>query len=100
MVRQAFNALTDNRYKTKLIAFSDDMDGFRKVPTNLPNQDMLAEYLGKPLTEVPDPFGTHESFAAYNNAKLCEFLDGFGFEYDFISSTETYMGLVHSMKAC
>ena len=90
MVRQAFNALTDNQYKTRLIAFSDDMDGFRKVPTNLPNQEMLAEYLGKPLTEVPDPFGTYDSFAAYNNAKLCEFLDGFGFEYDFISSTETY----------
>lgn len=90
MVRQAFNALTDNKYKTKLIAFSDDMDGFRKVPTNLPNQDMLAEYLGKPLTGVPDPFGTHDSFAAHNNSKLCEFLDGFGFEYDFISSTEMY----------
>ncbi|PHR60125.1 MAG: lysine--tRNA ligase [Robiginitomaculum sp.] len=90
MVRQAFNALTHNKYKTQLIAFSDDMDGFRKVPTNLPNQDMLAEYLGKPLTDVPDPFGTHESFAAHNNAKLCEFLDGFGFEYDFISSTEKY----------
>lgn len=90
MVRQAFNALTDNTYKTELIAFSDDMDGFRKVPTNLPNQDMLAEFIGKPLTDVPDPFGTHDSFAAHNNAKLCEFLDEFGFDYTFISSTEKY----------
>ena len=90
MVRQAFNALTQNKYETRLIAFSDDMDGFRKVPGNVPNQDMLADYIGKPLTDVPDPFETHDSFAAHNNAKLCEFLDGFGFEYDFISSTEQY----------
>ncbi|PHR91490.1 MAG: lysine--tRNA ligase [Robiginitomaculum sp.] len=90
MVRQAFNALTNNQYKTELIAFSDDMDGLRKIPTNLPNQEMMAEYIGKPLTDVPDPFGTHESFAAHNNAKLREFLDRFGFEYTFISSTEKY----------
>lgn len=90
MVQQAFNALTQNKYETKLIAFSDDMDGFRKVPTNVPNGDMLADYLGKPLTDVPDPFGTHESFAAHNNALLCEFLDSFEFEYDFISSTKQY----------
>lgn len=90
MVRQAFNALTDNQYKTELIAFSDDMDGFRKVPGNVPEREMLAEYLGKPLTSVPDPFGTHESFAAHNNAKLCEFLDSFGFDYTFLSSTEVY----------
>ncbi|MEE9271970.1 MAG: lysine--tRNA ligase [Robiginitomaculum sp.] len=90
MVRQAFNALTDNKYETRLIVFSDDMDAMRKVPSNLPSQDMLAKYIGMPLTGVPDPFETHESFAAHNNAKLCEFLDGFGFEYDFISSTEQY----------
>lgn len=90
MVRQAFNAVTNNSYETKLIAFSDDMDGFRKVPGNVPNQEMLAGYIGMPLTDVPDPFETHGSFAAHNNAKLCEFLDGFGFEYDFISSTEQY----------
>lgn len=90
MVRQAFTALTGGQYKTRLIAFSDDMDGFRKVPTNLPNQEMLATQIGLPLSEVKDPFGTHKSFAHYNNAKLCEFLDGFGFEYDFISSTEQY----------
>ena len=90
MVRRAFEALTDGAYKTRLIAFSDDMDGFRKVPTNLPNQDMLAEHLGLPLTKVPDPFGEHESFAHHNNARLREFLDAFGFEYEFLSSTEQY----------
>ena len=90
MVRQAFNALTGNQYETKLIAFSDDMDGMRKVPGNVPNQDMLAQHMGKPLMDVPDPFGTHKSFAAHNNAKLCEFLDGFGFAYDFYSSTQQY----------
>ncbi|MGB0908438.1 MAG: lysine--tRNA ligase [Maricaulaceae bacterium] len=90
MVRHAFHAITDNKIPTRLIAFSDDMDGFRKVPTNVPNQEMLAEFIGKPLTDVPDPFGTHESFAAHNNARLQEFLDGFGFEYEFLSSTEQY----------
>src|SRR3984957_12947006 len=75
---------------TRLIAFSDDMDGLRKVPDNLPDQAMLAANLGKPLTSIPDPFGTHASFGAHMNAKLCEFLDRFGFEYEFKSSTETY----------
>ncbi len=88
MVRQAFQRLSD--IPTKLIAFSDDMDGFRKVPTNLPNQDMLAQHLGLPLTNVPDPFGTHESFAHHNNARLCDFLDSFGFDYEFKSATEAY----------
>ena len=59
MVRHAFRVLTDDKIKTRLIAFSDDMDGLRKVPDNVPNKDMLAEHLGKPLTRVPDPFGTH-----------------------------------------
>jgi len=90
MVRHAFHQLTDNKIPTRLIAFSDDMDGMRKVPSNVPNQDELAKYLGKPLTDVPDPFGTHESFAAHNNAKLCEFLDSFGFDYEFKSATEEY----------
>ena len=90
MVRQAFNALTHNKYDTKLIAFSDDLDGMRKVPGNVPNGDMLAEHLGKPLSDVPDPFGTHDSFAAHNNARLREFLDGFGFDYTFMSSAQTY----------
>lgn len=90
MVRNAFHALTGGEIATKLIAFSDDMDGFRKVPDNMPNADMLADYLGKPLTDVPDPFGTHDSYAGHNNAMLCTFLDGFGFEYEFKSATEEY----------
>jgi len=90
MVRHAFRQLTDDKIPTRLIAFSDDMDGMRKVPSNMPNQDMLHEHLGKPLTDVPDPFGTHESFAAHNNGMLCDFLDGFGFEYEFKSATEEY----------
>ena len=88
MVRRAFEALCD--VPTKLIAFSDDMDGLRKVPSNVPNQETLAEALHLPLTRVPDPFGTHPSFAHHNNARLCAFLDQFGFDYDFMSSTETY----------
>ena len=90
MVRQAFAALSD--LPTKLIAFSDDMDGLRKVPDNVPNGAMLAEYLGKPLTKIPDPFGKFESFAHHNNAMLREFLDRFGFDYDFRSSTTAYEG--------
>ena len=90
MVRQAFAALSD--LPTKLIAFSDDMDGLRKVPDNIPNGAMLAEYLGKPLTKIPDPFGKFESFAHHNNAMLREFLDRFGFDYDFRSSTTAYEG--------
>lgn len=88
MVMRAFKELSD--LPTKLICFSDDMDGLRKVPTNVPNQDLLAEALGKPLTQVPDPFGTHESFGAHNNARLQAFLDQYGFEYEFYSSTECY----------
>jgi len=90
MVLNAFRALTGGKIPTKLIAFSDDMDGFRKVPDNMPNPDMLAEHLGKPLTDVPDPFGTHDSYAGHNNAKLRDFLDSFGFDYEFMSSTEEY----------
>ncbi|CAN5376019.1 lysine--tRNA ligase [soil metagenome] len=88
MVRNAYHALSD--VPTRLIAFSDDMDGLRKVPDNVPNGAMLAEHLGKPLTEIPDPFGTHESFAHHNNAMLRDFLDRFGFEYEFMSSTQQY----------
>src|SRR6188768_3628463 len=90
MVRHAFRVLTDDKIKTRLIAFSDDMDGLRKVPDNVPNKDMLAAHLGKPLTQVPDPFGTHPSFGAHNNARLRAFLDAFGFEYEFLSSTDCY----------
>jgi lysyl-tRNA synthetase class 1 len=88
MVRRAFGLLSD--VPTRLIAFSDDMDGLRKVPDNVPNQEMMAKHLGRPLTAIPDPFGTHESFGAHNNARLRSFLDAFGFEYEFLSSTECY----------
>ena len=88
MVRKAFEALSG--LKTRLICFSDDMDGLRKVPDNLPNQEMIATHLGKPLTSIPDPFGTHASFGHHMNARLCAFLDHFGFEYEFQSSTESY----------
>ncbi len=87
-VRRAFTELTG--IPSRLLAFSDDMDGLRKVPDNVPNKDMLAEYLGRPLTRIPDPFGTHDSFGAHNNARLRAFLDSFGFEYEFASSTEYY----------
>jgi len=88
MVRRAFELLSD--IPTKLICFSDDMDGLRKVPTNVPNQAQMTEDLNLPLTKVRDPFGTHDSFGAHNNARLMAFLDDFGFEYDFASSTEYY----------
>jgi lysyl-tRNA synthetase class 1 len=88
-VRHAYEELTGG-YPTRLIAFSDDMDGLRKVPDNVPEQEMLAENLGKPLTQIPDPFGTHESFAHHNNAMLRTFLDRFGFDYEFLSATDCY----------
>jgi lysyl-tRNA synthetase class 1 len=90
MVRRAFRVLTEDAIKTRLIAFSDDMDGLRKTPENIPNREMVQANLGKPLSEVPDPFGQYESFAAHNNARLRRFLDGFGFEYEFVSSTDYY----------
>ena len=90
MVRHAFRVLTDDKFKTRLIAFSDDMDGLRKVPDNIPNKELVAQHLGKPLTRVPDPFGTHNSFAEHNNARLRAFLDQFGFDYEFMSSTACY----------
>jgi lysyl-tRNA synthetase class 1 len=90
MVRHAFTVLTEGKIKTRLIAFSDDMDGLRKVPDNVPNRDMLAKYIGQQLTKVPDPFGTHASFGEHNNARLRSFLDAFGFDYEFMSSTEAY----------
>src|SRR6202171_5385180 len=90
MVRPAFRVRTDDKIKTRLIAFSDDMDGLRKVPDNVPNKEMVAQHLGKPLAKVPAPFGTHPSFAEHNNARLRAFLDRFGFDYEFMSSTECY----------
>ncbi|MGV6812181.1 MAG: lysine--tRNA ligase [Brevirhabdus sp.] len=88
MVRRAFEAISD--IPTKLICFSDDMDGFRKVPSNLPMQEELKQDLHLPLTKVRDPFGTHEGFAQHNNARLRAFLDEYGFEYEFASATEYY----------
>lgn len=88
MVMRAFRRLCD--IPVKLTCFSDDMDGLRKVPENVPNREMLAAHIGEPLTRVPDPFGTHESFGAHNNARLRSFLDQFGFEYEFISATDCY----------
>ncbi|WP_375261815.1 lysine--tRNA ligase [Palleronia sp.] len=88
MVRRAFETLSD--IPTKLLCFSDDMDGLRKVPTNVPNQEQMAEDLHLPLTRVRDPFGTHDSFGAHNNARLRAFLDSYGFEYEFASSTAYY----------
>ncbi len=88
MVRRAFGLMSD--IPTKLLAFSDDMDGLRKVPDNIENKEPLQAALNKRLTKVPDPFGTHESFGYHNNNRLCEFLDSFGFEYEFASSTDYY----------
>jgi lysyl-tRNA synthetase class 1 len=91
MVRHAFRVLTDDTIKTRLVAFSDDMDGLRKVPDNVPNKEMLAGFLNMPLTSVPDPFSNeYPSFGAHNNARLRAFLDQFGFDYEFASSTDYY----------
>jgi lysyl-tRNA synthetase class 1 len=91
MVRHAFRVLTDDGIETRLIAFSDDMDGLRKVPDNVPHKDMLAAHLGKPLTRVPDPFSNeYPSFGAHNNARLRRFLDQLGFDYEFASATDYY----------
>ena len=90
MVRHAFRVLTDDTIATRLVAFSDDMDGLRKTPDNIPNRALIEANLGKPLTEVPDPFGEYDSFAAHNNARLRGFLDSFGFDYEFASSTAYY----------
>ena len=90
MVRHAFETLTGGAIATRLLAFSDDLDGLRKVPENIPNKELVAAHLGKPLTEVPDPFGEYSSFGAHNNARLRAFLDHFGFDYEFASSTEYY----------
>jgi lysyl-tRNA synthetase class 1 len=89
MVRYAFETLMPG-VPTRLVCFSDDMDGLRKVPSNVPNQELLAQYLDKPLTAVPDPFGTHDSFGAHNNARLQSFLNSFGFTYEFLSATQCY----------
>lgn len=88
-VRHAFKLLAPE-IPTRMFCISDDIDGLRKVPDNLPNQEMVRENLGRPLTSVPDPFGTHQSYGHHMNARLCGFLDSFGFDYEFISATEKY----------
>ena len=88
MIRRAFEVISD--IPTRLICFSDDLDGMRKVPDNVPNREMLLANVQKPLTSVPDPFGEFESFGHHNNAMLRRFLDTFGFEYEFYSATEFY----------
>src|ERR1044072_1172740 len=88
-VRHAYEELAGGA-ATRLIAFSDDMDGLRKVPDNIPNQEMLAQNLGRPLTQIPDPFGTDETFAHHNNVMLRRFLDRFRFDYEFVSAPDCY----------
>lgn len=104
MVRTAFRVLSEDKIPTRMLCVSDDMDGMRKVPANVPNANMLEAYIGKPLTVVPNPFDSDApSFGHHNNAKLCEFLDQFGFHYEFLSSTELYQaGRFDEMllKAC
>jgi lysyl-tRNA synthetase, class I len=90
MVRHAFRILTEDKIPTRLICFSDDMDGLRKVPDNIPNKEMVAAHLEKPLTQVPDPFNEYPSFGQHNNARLRAFLDNFGFSYEFLSATQCY----------
>ncbi|EYS90838.1 lysine-tRNA ligase [Bartonella bacilliformis str. Heidi Mejia] len=91
MVRHAFHVLTEDKIKTKLICFSDDMDGLRKVPENVPDREKMANYLGQPLSRVPNPFeDASPSFGAANNMRLCAFLDRFGFDYEFASATDYY----------
>ncbi len=92
MVRIAFRALTDEAIPTRLISFSDDMDGLRKIPPNVPNGEVMIPDLDKPLTVVRDPYGEFESFGHHNNARLRAFLDSFGFDYEFVSSTDCYRG--------
>jgi lysyl-tRNA synthetase class 1 len=90
MVRNAFRALTNEAIPTRLLVVSDDMDGFRKIPDNVPNREMLEEDRDKPVTSVRDPFGEHPSFGDHNNARLRAFLDSFGFDYEFVSATQCY----------
>ena len=91
MVRHAFRILTEDKVATKLLCFSDDMDGMRKIPDNVPDRAFLEPYLHKPLTVVPNPFGgDYESFGHHNNAMLRRFLDTFGFDYEFASATDYY----------
>ena len=89
MVMNAFKCLSD--IPTKLVAFSDDMDGLRKIPENIPNKEMMNTYIDRPLSKIPDPFEKYNSFAEHNNEKLKSFLDQFEFEYEFMSATDCYL---------
>jgi lysyl-tRNA synthetase class 1 len=97
MVRKAFETIAPN-IPTRLFCVSDDMDGMRKIPDNVPQKEMLQENLHKPLTSVPDPFGTHKSFGDNMNNRLCNFLDTFGFQYEFKSATECYKSGIYDEK--
>ena len=88
MMVNALNQISD--FPTEIITFSDDMDGLRKIPDNVPNQKLLNENLHKPLTQVPDPFQKFNSFGEHNNEMLKNFLDSFKFKYKFQSSTSLY----------
>lgn len=91
MVRHAFRVITQDKVATKLLCFSDDMDGMRKIPDNVPDRAALEPHLHKPLSSVPNPFGgDYASFADHNNVMLCRFLDTFGFDYEFASATQYY----------
>src|SRR5690606_13357187 len=91
MVRHAFRILTEDKVATRLLCFSDDMDGMRKIPDNVPDRAALEPYLHKPLTVVPNPFGgDYESFGHHSSAMLRRFLDTFGFDYDFASASDYY----------
>ena len=88
MLVNALNHITD--LPKEIITFSDDMDGLRKIPDNVPNKGQLVQSLHKPLTNVPDPFGKFKSFGEHNNEMLKNFLNKFNFNYTFKSSTELY----------
>ena len=90
MVKQAFEILSEGKIPTRFLCFSDDLDGLRKIPENIPNPSEYKIFLDQPLSDIPDPFGTHKSYAAHMNARLCSFLDKFGFNYEFMSATDCY----------
>ena len=91
MVRTAFRLLTRDQIPTRLLCFSDDLDGMRKIPDNVPSKEAMEPHLQKPLTSVPDPWtNEYDSFGHHNNAMLRRFLDTFGFDYEFVSATDYY----------
>lgn len=89
-VKFAFEKITNGEIPAKLLCISDDMDALRKVPQNIPNQEIIKNYIGMPLTAIPDPFNTYSSYGHHMNARLQSFLDSFHFKYEFLSATESY----------